>query len=76
MIEADAGADNIAGLRDYEAVPEKVFDLFEEEEELVQAYDQVMSQSFQVTVDGQTWTEEELNNADISNKDYQNKVNI
>lgn len=72
VIEADAGEDNIAGLRDYEAVPEKVFELFEEEEELVQAYDQVMSRFFQVTVDGQTWTEEELDNADISNQDYQN----
>ena len=72
VIEGDAGEDNIAGLRDYEAVPDKMFELFEEEEALIQAYDQVMSQLFQVTVDGQTWTEEELSNADISNKDYLN----
>ena len=72
VIEADAGADNIEGLRNYEAVPEKMFELYEEEEELVQSYDQVMSQFFQVTVDGQTWTEEELNQADISNKEYRN----
>lgn len=70
VIEADAGEDNIEGLRNYEAVPEKMFELYEEEEKLVQAYDQVMSQYFQVTVDGQDWTEEELSQADISNKEY------
>ncbi|MCM1344559.1 MAG: hypothetical protein NC305_11570 [Lachnospiraceae bacterium] len=71
IIEADAGEDDLAGLRGYEAVPEKVFGLFEEEEQLIQAYDQTMSQLFQVTVDGQTWTEENLDNADISNREYQ-----
>jgi len=72
ILEVDAGKDNIESLRDYEAVSEQLFQLFEEEERLVQSYDQVMSQIFQVTVDGQTWTEEELNYADISNKEYQN----
>ena len=70
VIEADAGEDNIAGLRNYEGVTDEMFALHEEEEKLVQSYDQVMSLLFQITVDGQTWTEEELNNADISSQDY------
>lgn len=72
VIEGDAGEDNIAVLRNYEAVPDKVFGLHEEEKSLVQAYDQVMSPLFETTVDGRAWTEEDLNNARISNKEYQN----
>lgn len=71
IIETDAGEENIEALRGYEPIPQKIFDLHEEEERLVQAYDQTMSQLFQATVDGQVWTEEELNNADISNREYQ-----
>lgn len=70
ILEADAGKENIESLRGYEAVPERLFELHEEEERLVQSYDQVMSQIFQVTVDGKVWTEEDLNNADLSNKEY------
>lgn len=72
ILEADAGKENIESLRGYEAVPERLFELHEEEDQLVQSYDQVMSQTFQVTVDGQVWTEEALNHADISNKEYHN----
>lgn len=70
ILEADAGKEKIESLRGYEAVPERLFELHEEEDRLVQSYDQVMSQTFQVTVDGQDWTEETLSNADISNKEY------
>lgn len=71
VIEKDAGEENIAALREYEAVPEKLFELQEKEEALVQTYDQIMSLSFQVTVDGRTWTEEELIHAEIDEKEYQ-----
>ena len=71
-MEADAGKENVESLRGYEAVPERLFELHEEEDQLVQSYDQVMSQAFQVTVDGQVWTEEDLSNADISNMEYHN----
>ncbi|MDE6926950.1 MAG: hypothetical protein K2P59_17180, partial [Acetatifactor sp.] len=70
ILEADAGKEKIESLRGYEAVPERLFELHEEEDRLVQSYDQVMSQTFQVTVDGQDWTDETLSNADISNKEY------
>ncbi len=72
IIEADAGADNMEGLRRYEAVTDKELDLRQEEKKLVQAYDQIMSQLMEVTVDGKVWTEEELNQAELSNRDYQN----
>ena len=71
IIEADAGEINIERLRNYEALSDRMFELHDEEERLVQSYDRVMAQP-QVTVDGQVWTEERLNGADLSNSEYRN----
>ena len=71
IIEADAGEINIERLRNYEALSDRMFELHDEEERLVQSYDRVMAQP-QVTVDGEVWTEERLSSADLSNSEYRN----
>ena len=71
IIEADAGEINIERLRNYEALSDRMFELHDEEERLVQSYDRVMAQP-QVTVDGEVWTEEKLSSADLSNSEYRN----
>ena len=71
IIEADAGEINIERLRNYEALSDRMFELHDEEERLVQSYDRVMAQP-QVTVDGEDWTEEKLSSADLSNSEYRN----
>lgn len=70
IIEADVGEDRMESLRGYEAVTETMFQLYQEEKQLIQSYDQVMSQPAQVTVDGQVWTEEDLNSAHLGNRSY------
>ncbi len=75
IIEADAGKEKIESLRHYEPVTDRLFDLFQEEKQLVQSYDQIMSQQLEVTVDGQAWTEEALNQAELSNREYRNISN-
>ncbi len=71
IIEADAGEINIERLRNYEVLSDRMFELHDEEERLVQSYDRVMAQP-QVTVDGEVWTEERLSSADLSNSEYRN----
>lgn len=71
IIEADEGEINIERLRNYEALSDRMFELHDEEERLVQSYDRVMAQP-QVTVDGEVWTEERLSSADLSNSEYRN----
>ncbi len=66
IIEADAGEINIERLRNYEALSDRMFELHDEEERLVQSYDRVMAQP-QVTVDGEVWTEEKLSNSEYRN---------
>lgn len=53
IIAADAGEDKMESLRNYEAVPDRMFELYQEEKELIQTYDQLMSQSPRTTVEDQ-----------------------
>lgn len=62
LLERDGGPDIVEELRTYQAVTDREAALFEEEERLVQAYDQAMAQPAQVTVDGRVWTAETLEN--------------
>lgn len=60
ILERDAGPEAAEQLRSYQALTDREAALYREEERLVQAYDQAMSQTVQVTVDGRIWTEEAL----------------
>ena len=60
ILERDAGPEILDELRNYQALTDRESALYEEEERLVQAYDQAMARPAQVIVDGQVWTEESL----------------
>lgn len=60
IVEKDAGTEILDALRNYDALTEQEAALLQEEERLVQGYDQAMAQPFQVTVEGQVWTEDSL----------------
>lgn len=53
IIEADVGEAKMEHLRNYEAVSDRMFELYQEEKQLIQSYDQIMSQSPQTTVEDQ-----------------------
>lgn len=53
IIEADVGEDKMEHLRNYEAVSDRMFELHQEEKQLIQSYDQIMAQSPQTTVEDQ-----------------------
>lgn len=57
IVARDTGADIMDYLRDYQPLTDREAALYEEEERLVQAYDQAMAQPARVTVDGRVWTE-------------------
>ena len=60
ILERDAGPETVEELRSYQALTERESALYEEEERLVQSYDQVMARPVQVVWEGQIWTEESL----------------
>lgn len=60
IIQRDAGPDGIAFLREYQELTDRESLLYQEEERLIQAYDQAMAQPIQVTAGGRIWTEKSL----------------
>ncbi len=60
ILERDAGPEILDELRNYQALTAREAALYEEEERLVQAYDQAMAQPVQAVREGQVWTEESL----------------
>lgn len=70
ILEADAGKDNVAALRDYEPLTDKQADLLDKEQRLIQKYDQAMARPAEVVYEGEIWTEETLAAADVEEDVY------
>lgn len=70
VLEADAGKETAAALRDYEPLTERQATLLKEEQRLVQQYDQVMAKPVEVVFEGEAWTEESIETADLDAGTY------
>ena len=60
ILERDAGEDIVDDLQNYQALTDREAALYQEEDRLVQAYDQAMTRPVQAVWEGQVWTEESL----------------
>ena len=64
ILEDAAGAGEIQSLAGYQGMTEEDAALWEEEDRLVQEYNQILSRGVPVVVEGRLWTWEELDGAD------------
>lgn len=65
ILDENAGEGTAESLLGYQGLTEEDAALREEEDRLVQAYDQIMSKGISVTVEGGVWTEETLKSAPV-----------
>ncbi len=71
ILDDSAGKGTARSLLDYEGITEEDSALYEEEDLLVQAYDQIMSVGVPAMAEGQVWTLEALETAELDAGTYE-----
>jgi len=71
ILDDSAGEGTAQSLLGYAGLPEELSALYEEEDLLVQSYDQIMSKGVPVLAEGRVWTQESLKSADVDAETYQ-----
>ncbi len=70
ILEADAGKEITSALEEYQPLTEDRAALLQEEQRLVQQYDQAVAKPVEVVCKGQVWTEESIETADVDDDTY------
>ena len=70
VLDDALGEEYTEALLEYEDMSDTLRGLLQEENQLVQRYEQTVSRGVEAVVDGQTWTDEALAAADLRTEDY------
>ncbi|WP_325200181.1 hypothetical protein [Oscillibacter sp.] len=71
ILDADAGEGAADSLLGYRGLTEEEAVLYEEEDRLIQTYDQIMEQGVPVLAEGRIWTAESLESAGVGGETYE-----
>lgn len=71
ILDADAGEGAADSLMGYRGLTEEEAALYEEEDRLIQTYDQIMEQGVPVLAEGRIWTAESLESAGVDGETYE-----
>ena len=70
VLDEDQGEELTNAMMEYEDISDEMKRLIQEENRLVQQYDQALAGGAEVTINGKLWTDENLDSADLSVEDY------